>query len=79
MTNRNAFFIHPENLLLLMVMDDRQHIRELTLWLVLKSKETPTKEKIVRHFLVSAKNFDANDYYDTIIDLKLRLHIHFFW
>lgn len=40
-----------------MVIDDMQHIRELRLQQVLKSKNTLTKSKSVRNFL-------ANDYYN---------------
>jgi len=62
----NAFFAHPENLLLSMVLDDRPQVRELGLRRVLKSKTTSAKGKGIRNFLVPTINFDANDYHDII-------------
>lgn len=62
----NAFFAHPENILLSMVVDDREHVRELGLTRVLKTKEVPVKGKNVRNFLVPKINFESNEYYELI-------------
>lgn len=62
---RNAFFIHPENLLLAMLQDDVQHVRELALRRVLKAR-TESKGKEVREFQLPELKTDATNYYDLI-------------
>jgi hypothetical protein len=66
--HRNAYFAHPENLLLAMMTDHRPHIRELGLRRVMKARaaaEDPSGQ--IRRFKVPAKlNFDAVEYFDMI-------------
>lgn len=62
---RNAFFSHPENLLLAMITDERPHIRELALRRILKSRKQKCTRS-VRSFSVPALNFEATDYVDMI-------------
>ena len=38
---RNAYFCHPENLLLAMLADEREHVRQLALRRILKAKQQP--------------------------------------
>ena len=63
---RNAFFAHPENLLLAMAMDERKHIRELAFRRLLKSRNQPSLCKNVRNFLPPDLNFQATDYTELI-------------
>lgn len=65
---RNAYFAHPENLLLCMVADPRRHIRELALRRILKarsSKKDSDKQNI-RVFKIPKLNFEAEDYSDIV-------------
>lgn len=61
---RNAFFLHPENLLLAMVTDPRVEVRTLG-WRRIK-KYRARKGKSLREFVIPQINFDANDYVDLI-------------
>jgi len=64
--HRNAYFTHPDNLLLAMMTDHRQHIRELGLRRVMKARAAHHSGQI-RRFKVPAKlNFDAVEYFDMI-------------
>lgn len=61
---RNAFFAHPENLLLAMITDDREFARELALRRIIKArKESPSK---IRIFKIPQLNFSASDYIEMI-------------
>ena len=63
---RNAYFCHPENMLLAMVTDERRHIRELGYRRVLKSKNQKMTTESVRTFKVPILNFNATDYVELI-------------
>lgn len=64
---RNAYFVHAENLLLAMVTDSRDHIRKLACRRILAArKENAAKSKTVRQFRVPSINFDAVDYIDLV-------------
>jgi hypothetical protein len=65
---RNSFFAHHEALLLAMVCDDNDTIRELGYRRVLKVRESQEKGKLplCRRFTVPHINFDATEYYDLI-------------
>ncbi|CAH1111453.1 unnamed protein product [Psylliodes chrysocephalus] len=39
----NAYFAHPENILLAMITDERVHIRELGIRRILKARQSPTR------------------------------------
>ena len=58
---RNAFYAHPENILLAMVCDERPHIRELA-WRRIKKAREQEKGKTVRKFTIPQLNFDAPCY-----------------
>ena len=60
---RNAYFGHPENILLCMLGDDRKHIRELGMRRILRAR---SEVYGMRRFVVPLLNFNATDYYDII-------------
>lgn len=62
--SRNAFFAHPENVLLAMISDTRPHVRKLGLLRIMKARST--KASNVRQFVVPELNFEASDYIDII-------------
>lgn len=62
---RNAFFAHPENILITMIGDNRQHIRELALRRILKCRSLKCDGE-VRDFKVPELNFEASDYTELI-------------
>lgn len=64
---RNGYFGHPENVLLSMISDERQNIRELGLRRILKARLE--KSSILREFRVPKLQFDASEYFD-LIDWK---------
>lgn len=71
---RNAFFCHPENMMLTMITDDRLHIRELGFRRVLKARSVKTNGKsAVRTFHTPTLNFEAKDYSELIDWSKCRL------
>lgn len=41
----NAYFAHPENLLLTMLIDKRKHIREIAVKIILKVRKTDMKNR----------------------------------
>ena len=62
----NAFFAHPENLLLAMIVDDREHVRELGYRRILKARQSTSKGKTIRNFVPPKINFEATDYTEII-------------
>lgn len=58
---RNAFFAHPENLLVSMMFDNRDHIRELALRRIIEARNTVRSIKR-RIFKPPKINFCAKDY-----------------
>ncbi|CAG9792722.1 unnamed protein product [Diatraea saccharalis] len=68
---RNGYFGHPENVLVAMLGDDMESIRELAYQQILKARSETASG--IRTFKVPALNFDARDY--TLIitwhDLKI--------
>lgn len=63
---RNAFYAHPENILIAMLFDERRHIRELGLRRVLKARQSASKGKGIRSFHTPSLKFDALDYTEMI-------------
>ncbi|CAH1098874.1 unnamed protein product [Psylliodes chrysocephalus] len=63
---RNAYFIHPENIILCMLTDTREWVRELPLRRILKARKTSRETVEVRHFVVPENNFSATDYFELI-------------
>lgn len=61
---RNAYFAHPENLLLAMLTDFQPHIRELAARRILKARSA--KPKRLRLFQLPEVNFNASTYYDLL-------------
>lgn len=60
----NAYFVHPENLLLVMITDWSKDIRVFGWWRIRKSRQK--KRSSLREFVVPKVNFDANEYYEMI-------------
>lgn len=60
---RNAYFGHPENLLLSMITDERKYIRELGMRRILRAR---LEQYGIRQFHVPQLNFSAADYIDII-------------
>ncbi|GBN89933.1 hypothetical protein AVEN_41128-1 [Araneus ventricosus] len=63
---RNAFFAHAENVLLAMLVDEREHIWELGHRRILKARQIVPKKKTVRNFTPPKINFQASDYNEII-------------
>ncbi|KAE8737193.1 hypothetical protein FOCC_FOCC017345 [Frankliniella occidentalis] len=63
----NAYFAHPENVLVAMVKDDRPAVRRLALHRILEARKQPANADEVRTFTVPVLNFAAEDY-TTLID-----------
>ncbi|GBL98177.1 hypothetical protein AVEN_268266-1 [Araneus ventricosus] len=64
---RNAFFEHTENVLLAMLVNEREHIQELGYRRILKARQiVPKKKKTVRNFVPPKINFQASDYIEII-------------
>ncbi|GBN77741.1 hypothetical protein AVEN_274589-1 [Araneus ventricosus] len=63
----NAYYGHPENLLLAMANEENQDIRTLT-WKIIKKCHNSKKKEIsrVQEFKVPNLNFRATEYYDCI-------------
>lgn len=61
---RNGYFGHPENLLLAMLGDDREVIRDLAYRRIIKARSENVQG--LRMFKVPTFNFDAKDYTDII-------------
>jgi hypothetical protein len=62
---RNAFFAHPENLLLSMLSDDQKHVRELAGRRILKARAVPYSGQL-RLFEVPEINMNATSYIELI-------------
>lgn len=62
---RNAYFAHPENLLICLLNDNKRSLRELALRRILKTRNDPTRKQI-REFIIPKINFKATTYYDLI-------------
>ena len=61
---RNGFFAHSENILLSMLMDEQDYVRELAWRRILKCRSNSSTER--RKFVVPNKLFDVEQYYKTI-------------
>lgn len=61
---RNAYFAHPENLLLAMAFDERDQVRQLGLRRILKARQQKITD--IRKFVIPPINFDATDYIELI-------------
>lgn len=62
---RNAFFAHPENLLLSMLSDEQKHVRELAARRILKARAASDSSQL-RVFEVPKINLNASSYIDLI-------------
>jgi len=70
--SNNAYFCHPEYLLLAMLADDRKHVRELACRRILQCRPTNLNQRGgVRIFRVPEVNFDASNYMDVINSTKV--------
>ncbi|GBL93077.1 hypothetical protein AVEN_216438-1 [Araneus ventricosus] len=65
--SNNAYFAHPEHLLLTMLHDSRKHIRELAVRRILAAIDRMTKNSGgLRFFKLPKHNFEAANYIDLI-------------
>lgn len=62
----NSYFAHPENLILAMLTDDRQHVRELGLRRILRARTCNQRNVCIRVFQIPPLNFEATDYTELI-------------
>ena len=69
---RNAFFAHPENLLLSMINDDSSDIRQLG-WKRIKKTREKFIGKTNKTFQIPDLHFEAEMYFDTINWQKVKL------
>ena len=63
---RNGYFGHSENILIAMLTDERQPIRELGYRRILAARLEHSSSSKIRQFRVPVLNFDANDYIDLV-------------
>lgn len=63
---RNGYFGHSENILLSMLADDRNHIKELALRRIAKIREQTSGLATIRVFKLPSFNFSAAEYTDLI-------------
>ena len=61
----NAFFTHQENLLLCMINDESNDIKQLG-WRCIKKAREQSKEKTIRTFQILDLKFEAKLYFDMI-------------
>ena len=62
----NAYYAHPENLILAMLVDERQGVRATAVNQILTAREQVPQHPTVRLFEKPVMNFAANDYPDLI-------------
>lgn len=71
---RNGFFCHPENMMLAMIVDDIEHIRELGYRRILKARNQPlVPRENLRTFKLPSINFEAQDYTELVDWTKCKL------
>jgi hypothetical protein len=63
---RNAYFAHPENILLAMMSDERPNIRKLAIKRVLAARADTSTTATIRAFKVPSLIFGVTDYYEMI-------------
>lgn len=63
---RNAFYAHPENIILATLGDSRENVRELAVNKILESRVKNKDETIIREFKIPKLNFNADDYIELI-------------
>lgn len=66
--SNNAFFAHPENILLTMLFDERKPVRERAIRKILYCREQLYDTTILRTYKKHPINFDCTDYMD-LVDL----------
>ena len=64
--HRNAYFAHPENILLAMITDHQPHIRELGLRRIMKARAAKPNIRTRRFKVPTNLNFNAGEYYEVI-------------
>lgn len=63
---RNAYFAHTENLLLAMMLDDREFVRKLAIRRILAVRKTKKSDTMRKFAVPSSLNLAANDIIDLI-------------
>ena len=64
--HRNAYFAHPENILLAMITDHRLHIQELGLRRIMKARAAKPNIRTQRFKVPTNLNFNAGEHYEVI-------------
>lgn len=62
----NAYFTHPENVLIAMIFDKQSNIRHLAYKTILSARENADCIDDVEPFILPRINFDCNDYVNMI-------------
>lgn len=63
---RNAYFGHPENIILSMLVDERKEIRELAARRIKLAREATVEGDVVRKFQIPPLNFATDDYHSLV-------------
>ncbi|GBM13461.1 hypothetical protein AVEN_257654-1 [Araneus ventricosus] len=63
---RNALLSHPANLVLSVIGDKRDHIRELGFRIIIKARSLASKRRSIRNFQPPKINFLTTDYIEMI-------------
>jgi len=63
---RNGYFGHSENIILAMLTDDREMIRELAYRRIIAARKENIHSSTIRRFRVPVLNFAANDYTELV-------------
>lgn len=63
----NGYFAHPENMLLSMLTDDREHIKKLALRRIINARSRQLANKQIRRFEIPKIIFGASEYIDMIV------------
>ena len=63
---RNAYFAHPENVLLSMISDSRINVRQEAIDKIIQARINYSNNNNIRQFRVPTLNFQAEDYKDMV-------------
>ena len=74
---RNAYFAHPENILLAMLADENLLIRELALRRILKSRKESSRREL-RTFDLQEVNLKATKYHELVFWSANIMEIHYY-
>lgn len=69
---RNAFYGHPENILIAMLCDSKRCVRELAFNRIMSARKMG-RSNVVRKFIVPKIRFDAKTYYEIIVWTRVKI------